>query len=532
MFTFLGRKQVGRPIYISIGIWGCITLILIFVHVQLFPYAEDDAYIHFRIAINLIDHGVPYFNVSDPVYATSSVSWTLLVSSIFKVITRDPHVIAIVNSLVTTAGAFLFKRLLQQLSLNSCRSLYYWFFVCLYVAQLAVSSIGLMETPFALLLLVTGLLLLLSKNPWCFVAFWGMVFTRLEFLIVLPLVLVYCSFQKAFSYKVILRWCVISATPFVVFALYFWGTLVPNTVIAKQQVYSLSYLDVTLLLTNSLLPDFSYYAWELKAQPVYKFTCLMVLAVLIVYFIFSEIRTKPNDKNKGMFYLLLASGVAIMGAYALRKVLIFEWYIPLYVTPISFGLYGIVFLNKKLTRWVLIVAMTPWILSVLGNFSQTLLSVAMNDTSLYPNFSTGARVRKYIQLGEILYRKYPGATLMTSEIGGLGYSYPGYIFDGVGLISPQALQFHPMKVPEERSSGYLGSIPVNFVKLVKPDIIVSYDIFIQAFLRSELANQYVRIREPVFLDDDLQRSQSKQIWGSSNLYVFIRKDLIRENEQP
>jgi len=376
-------------------------------------------------------------------------------------------------------------------------------------------------------LLAIGLWLLLDKNPLCFVVFWAMIFTRLELLIVLAFVLVYCFFQKTFSYKVILCWCVIGATPFIIFALYFWGTLIPNTVIAKQQLYLISYFEIIWRLVDSLLPDFPYYAFEFEeyGMVVYQFIYLVALVALIVYFIFHGIRTKPGDKTKGMFYLLLVSGAVIVGAYAWRKVLLFGWYIPLYVIPISFGLYGIVFLSKKPTRWILIVALIPGILSLLGNFSQTLLSVAMNDPSLYPNFMEGSRVRKYIQLGETLYQKYPGATLMTSEIGGLGYGYQGYIFDGAGLVSPQALQFHPMKVPEERNNGLLGSIPVDFIELVDPDIIVSYDVFVEAFLQSELGDQYIRIREPIFLDDDLERSQSRQIWDSSNLNVFIRKDL-------
>ena len=115
---------------------------------------------------------------------------------------------------------------------------------------------------------------------------------------------------------------------------------------------------------------------------------------------------------------------------------------------------------------------------------------------------------------------------MSSEIGGLGYTFKGHIVDAAGLTSPEALRFHPMKIPEERSGGEIGAIPVGFVEEVRPDVIVSYDIFIEAFLRSNIRFDYVRIKKPLFLQDDMAFYSPATFWSSYNLNIFYLKDFL------
>lgn len=78
--------------------WVGVCLLSLFVHLRLFPYAEDDAYIHFRIARNFAQYDRPYFNLNEPVYATSAISWTLLVAFLFKIFGPLPKTVAVVNS--------------------------------------------------------------------------------------------------------------------------------------------------------------------------------------------------------------------------------------------------------------------------------------------------------------------------------------------------------------------------------------------------------------------------------------------------
>jgi hypothetical protein len=147
------------------------------------------------------------------------------------------------------------------------------------------------------------------------------------------------------------------------------------------------------------------------------------------------------------------------------------------------------------------------------------------DPSFFSLFENNARVKVYLQVGSILNEEYPNAKLLTSEIGSLGYSFKGEILDAAGLASPEALHFHPMKIPEQRLSGAIGAIPPEYVKENMPEIIVSYDSFDQALLHNDVISEYNVILIPAYLPDDAAYSENKTIWGSKYLRVFIRKDL-------
>jgi hypothetical protein len=141
-------------------------------------------------------------------------------------------------------------------------------------------------------------------------------------------------------------------------------------------------------------------------------------------------------------------------------------------------------------------------------------------------FESGSRVKMYLMVGKIINEDYPNVTLLTSEIGGLGYSFQGKIFDAGGLASMEALSFHPMAVPQQRNHSGLGAIPPEFVNFVNPDIIVTYDIFAEALLRrDDISAQYNIITLPAYLPEDALYSESESIWGSKYLRVYIRKNL-------
>jgi hypothetical protein len=150
---------------------------------------------------------------------------------------------------------------------------------------------------------------------------------------------------------------------------------------------------------------------------------------------------------------------------------------------------------------------------------------AILDQGEYVLFESGARVRTYLETGRLLYEEYPNATLLTPEIGGLGYTFRGEILDAVGLASPEALKFHPMQVPNERPRGDLGTIPPEYVERHMPELIVSFDSFAQALLASNVASQYNMVRIPVYIPEDFIDAKHDTIWGNKYLRIYVRKDL-------
>jgi hypothetical protein len=159
----------------------------------------------------------------------------------------------------------------------------------------------------------------------------------------------------------------------------------------------------------------------------------------------------------------------------------------------------------------------------LQDFSRTMYA-ALGNKAAYPEFYQGARVRKYLEVADRLYRVYPEYTLLSTEMGGLGFGFKGRVLDGAGLLTRNALKYHPMKVPQERPDGLTGAIPPGYVKEADPDIIVSYDCFCGAFMKSPEAGNYVTIKEPIFTSSDLAITNVRSLWGSDNINIFIKKE--------
>ncbi len=109
-------------------------------------------------------------------------------------------------------------------------------------------------------------------------------------------------------------------------------------------------------------------------------------------------------------------------------------------------------------------------------------------------------------------------------MGGLGFGFKGKVLDGAGLLTESALKYHPMKVPQERPDGLTGAIPPGYVKESNPDIIVSYDCFCGAFMKSPESANYVNIKEPIFTSSDLAITNVRSLWGSDNINIFVKKE--------
>lgn len=533
-----GRPNKLNLSWLALGGLGIVAVLLLpFFHQKLNEYAFDDAYIHFRIASNLATYGSPYFNLNEPIKASSSSGWTLLLclmiwfSRLLGQGEKLPQFVAGFNSLVTLCGAVLYTSLLARLSLKSHHPFLYGVFFIGYIALTLVSSIGLMETATALVIVGIAFHLFLNNSRYCFIFFALALFFRLEFIVVLALILAYAIISKRFPYKDMLIFSLLGGLPLIIYDLYFFGTVVPNTIKAKSTVYSLAYLQVIASFWESLLPDVSfsfvnYYLFKLFTAAYISGVISLVSAVFIYRLLKSVVKRRFQAEEEAISFLIWGWCILIAGAYIAAKTMIFPWYVPLYSVPLWLILGKMILDSETLIiRTCLVILIIPLLASQLFNLAQVALGASFNP-AYYPDFMAGARVRQYIQVGKGLFDQYPQAKLLTSEIGGLGYGFKGYIIDGAGLITPLALAYHPMKVPEERSSGLIGAIPPDVVEKFQPDIIVSYDTFIEAFLRSEISHGYIRTKCQVFLEDDLRRSGGRTIWNNKYLNVFIRRDFL------
>jgi len=490
---------------------------LILTHIRLYQYAFDDAFIHFRVVRNLFETGYPYYNANDMLKVSTSSGWIVCltalfgIANLFKVENSFPLLVSITNALISLGGAYVYTKIVENLLKNPLSISKKLLFQILFVILLLPTSIGLMETPLALLIAGLGIYFLLLSKPSGFALLGFAAYIRLELSILVVLIILFVIVQKQFRLHQIIGYGILGALPFVFYDLYFFHTVIPHSIIAKAALYSLTPLDSLLFIINSLPVNLNF-----------GVTTIIFLS-LITMTSWATFREKKAIKSLWPLLFCLW-GLGIIGAYIVGHAFVFDWYKPLYTIPILVACFVCSFSIKHPSNIVIRIPLFVLLLLSVISITETFYA-SIYDPSAFVLFETGSRVKTYLRIGKILNDEYPNATLLSSEIGGLGYSFKGKILDAGGLASSDASAFHPMKVPEQRANGAIGAIPPGYVKMTMPDIIVSYDGFAQALLSDAIINQYNIIVIPAYLPEDAIYSESKMIWGSKYLRVYIRKTL-------
>ncbi len=507
--------KAGEQFYVNL----LIGILLVILHVRLHQFAFDDAYIHFRIAQNFFDSGYPYFNIQEAVKVSTSSGWTIYLTMLLFVLhalhleSNFILIVSVLNGLITLSGAIVFSNNLKKLS-NNLSALTIFLFKISFIAILFQSSVGLMETPLAILLAGIGLLRLIQMKKDGFIILGAAAYFRPELIILLGLAALTTIWFKGFRIVDVLIYALIGLTPFIVFDLYYYQTIIPHSVIAKSIVYLNTRVFTLGFIFLYSLPEIQF------DGTFYKLLSSILLICLFFFTGFSAFKAWRSNK-KSWLPLIWLWGVFTIAAYVLEKSEIFPWYIPIYIIPILVASTLALDEANKLQSNILLFML--FVISVLS-FSREIYS-GFFDLGYSSLFKHGARVKVYLKVGEVLHQDYPYASLLIPEIGGLGYSFRGQVYDAVGLASPGALKFQPLKIPEERDDGFIGGIPPKYVELKAPDLIVSYDIFSKALLKDKIIDQYNIIFIPAYLPEDVNSSPNGTIWGSKYLRIFIRKGL-------
>lgn len=416
--------------------------------------------------------------------------------------------LAFVNPAFVVMASIIFTKIIEQGMERHLSGLEEIGFSIIFVSVVANASIGLMETAFAVFLVSLSLYFFLKDNMYGFIFLSMVVFLRLELVVLYALSLVYFAHRNRNTIKAILTISAIVASPLILFDLFYFQTVIPLPAIAKSKVYDLTSLEVVTSVTPSLAPG----QWALLSKMLY-------LAILCAFTIL--MLAKHRKEVASMHPILMIyffSGVLVLMAYILKETFVHEWYRPLYLLPFSIFSFALVAKTRSLLPRILLFALvTPFVFGL----AQQLQWAATGEMS-----KSAARVNHYLDISKKLFRMYPEETLMTSEIGGIGYGFRGKIIDGMGLIQPDCLKYHPMAIPKERSSGGIGAIPTACVEEKLPGIIISYDVFVEHFSKQTIAgNKYKVYRLPPFKQEQLVIFKNPELWGSKHLNVYLRKDL-------
>ncbi len=487
------RWQLGW--FVSLG------MLLVAAHQLLLPFACDDAYIHFRVAERFIETGRPYYNAADPVIASSSPVWTIALTICFALFGVSPAVVAGLNAVLTAGVCVMAARLVAALC--GQRSLLLDISVSVAVLTLVVvPSIELMETPLALFLLCWGILRVLANQPRGFLLLGFALCTRLE-LAVFPLLLSVLLWRRErHAFGASLMELFMSVVPFLVYHLMFFGALLPQTLRAKHLVYGLGLPEFASNLTEAVYG--AVMAGGGALIPRFHVLVLLMVAMGAVLLFRRERFALP-------WYTVLipVGGLIILDVYAFVGVPLFEWYNPLYQVPMVLGVVAAAWGYRGFIGHCLLWVMLLPPLATLG----LVLGGAFVDETLFPGYEKGLRVQQYLQVGESLRQRYPDGVLAAAEVGALGFAFRGRVLDGVGLISPQALAFHPLPIPSERANRFIGALPAKLVATERPLLVVGYDPFLRGFLGGPEHEQYQV--------DELTTLPPLR-WGA--LRVFIRRN--------
>ncbi len=482
-----------------LGVAGALLLVAVLVlvgveHYWLRDLKFDDAYIHFRYAENIARGKGFVYNDGERVLGSGAVPWNLLLAAIAGVTPPGtlPGAVSVLNYLFLLACAAVLLLGLWPLTRPG---------VALVIAAamlvqgpLVVSSIGGMETTLlCLLYFLTFLALQRGRYALAGLCAGGSVCLRIDsaFLagvaLLAPLVYERRRFWRAFAATL--------ALPLLVnlWAWWYFGSPLANSTIAKRIVYSPPPLYALRECLGALAEGVQFVRlWPSGQLPVAwagDARVLLWLPFLCLGYLFVRRRAAAAS-------LVVLQAVGALVFYAVADPPMFTWYLCTFV-PLAtlFALLGLVALGERLPVRPALGALPVVIAVVLLSVGPLLRTwwplVPPSDPRFsfeLPNAGGNARVYQYVNIARALdARAGPTDRLCTSEIGALGYYYRGKILDGIGLVSPEALRYQPVRM--RRHSG-VGAIPPEFVRDFAPEFVVSLDLFADALFADPWFQQH------------------------------------------
>jgi arabinofuranosyltransferase len=271
----------------------------------------------------------------------------------------------------------------------------------------------------------------------------------------------------------------------VAFATPYFGTPIYHSILAKSRpLYPLPPGQALVTLITWLV-SWTVGGWMLWPEDLLA-VCFLLLAIVIVtagsgYVVRAKAAGASNRIRTLVVPALLALFVLF---YGISNPLLFTWYFPpldcLWFVALTSGVvYAAAWLKRKGRRAVAAVPFLGLLALVAG---PALLPIRSRIATRRPptdlkleSLADRSRAVDYRTTAEWLNRVVPpGDTVLSPEIGSLGYYYHGPVIDACGLVSPEALPFLP--IPAGERNG-LGGISLELVRHLRCDVVVTMQRF-------------------------------------------------------
>ncbi|QIG88279.1 hypothetical protein G6R40_00805 [Chryseobacterium sp. POL2] len=327
----------------NLPIYACIAIVLIKLLFLLTHHIQEDAFITWRVAQNLLDYGVIGFN-GDEKLSSSTTHLYVFVSYFFNLIFGKAYFmypILIFNSILFTIGSyFLSKMLLKD----------YWqqaVFIILFGILPPSIKISILGMEYGILFFLEMALLYYAfyqKKNWALLVFPPLIlFTRIDTVIFLGIVfLVDLIWNKKINWRYILGG-ILGVGLVLAFNWFYFGEIVNNTITAKQMAYDKEFTPS--LSWKYFLINYGNYWGMLKMTTTFNPYTILILLFELCAFIF--LVTKKNSRNIFLWIIFLF-------AWAKQIIFIsqksyFDWY---YWVPqiLLFGVIIVFVLEQKSKR--------------------------------------------------------------------------------------------------------------------------------------------------------------------------------------
>lgn len=487
------------------------------------PRTIDDAFITFRYARNLLDGLGFVYNAGERVLGTTTPLYTLLMAGLGLVGARDfPWTALWVNALADAVTCVLLARLGQRLSGRALPGLAVAALWALSPTSVTF-AIGGMETSLFILLVTLSAALYLEDHPRAAAVTAGLVLlTRPDgILFVGPLIV--AVLIDRWRTRRALPWAeaaafVLTGLPWALFATWYFGSPIPNSVAAKTASYRLDPLSAFVGLIQHYSTPFFESAWlgvgwQLLGLFVYFFLCLLGAALVAR----REPRAWPIVVYPWLYFAVFAAA----------NPLLFRWYLapplPFYFLLIFTGLAQLGgSLAALAARWRRRPLAPAWGSATVGLAGAALLATSLAAWTLRPDHGPQRPAPQmawhaleliYTDIGRRLAPQVtPHTTVIAAgDIGALGYYSNARILDTVGLISPETTAYFPLD-PALYTMVY--AVPPQLIVDRQPD----YTVFLENYGRQGL------FRDPRFLARyTLLEKVPTDIYGSDGMLVYARQ---------
>jgi hypothetical protein len=498
-------KPINRNLILLLAVIGVALL----AHVLPAPRTIDDAFITFRYSRNIVEGEGFVYNPGARTLGTTTPLYTLLMAAISAVTGGQdfPWYALTVNAAAAAATAGLLFLLLRRVTGSV------WLGVVIGVlwgiSPTSVTfAVGGMETPVTILWLTAATYCFVTGRPVWMGVFIGLGFlTRIDSALWIGPLLLY---QLAESWlanrdQPLLKripwrtWlvAVVVVTPWLLFALLYFGSPVPNSIAAKSAAYHMPAGAALIALIRAYIVPFSEYQ-------LLGMVGVIVTLIFYVVFVFAGISYIVRSAPRLLPFVIYPW--LYIAVFAAANPLIFRWYVapplPALMLTILVGAWQIVSRLGEASR-------RQWVLpAMMGGLSLLWISTSLAGWAIHPDHGPQRPAPLmawhqielyYQQIGTQLREEFavtPDTRVASGDIGAVGYFSDATIIDTVGLVTPELSIYYPID-PALVAPDQNYAIPPQLIYDTAPDYLVTMEAFVRLGLEQDTRfhTDYELVRE-------------------------------------